>query len=64
MIFAGCSTKVEYIYIYPDPALTQPIEKPVFDGQTCRDLAKVFALRGAAIDQCNNQLDLLREQSK
>ncbi len=43
-----------------DAALTVACDKALLEGKTWRDLATAFVRRGAAIDDCNARLKLIR----
>jgi len=60
LVLAGCSS--DPIRVKPNGALTIPAEKvELIEGDTVRDLAEKFELRGMSIDEANKRFQLIRE---
>jgi hypothetical protein len=53
----SCATQAVHTV---DPALTLPCNRPELIGDTWRDLGEAFVRRGAAIDECNKRLEVIR----
>ena len=59
LMLTGCSTT--YVPVPVDSELTRAIDRPALtEGATWRDMAESYVLRGEAIDQCNAQLEAIR----
>lgn len=43
-----------------DPVLSRDCERPEMRGETWRDLAEAYYLRGEAIDECNARMRAIR----
>lgn len=48
--------------VRPDPTMTQPLEvHPLIEGDTVRDLAEKYELRGLEIDTANKRFEKMRD---